>query len=404
MKTIVFLRRNPYPRLYNHALALKKSKYRTILVCRHFDEKITGILRDVFDEIFCYQPPILYLKRYGFAQKSNDLPLIHNFKVLMTDNILGPIFEKMSHGIKFLNILKNINADAYNCCSTDEFTEVALKEFDKPVIMDLHNGSIMHGIENLPREHYIRDKYCFEHINGIIHRGPDSEMSYYMKHGYNIKCPLLNYFDYCNKNFFVKKEQKKLSAENSEYHLVNIGSGMQSPYIPPMLKRIFKQKIHMHIYLVPYSTVWNVYKIYHKMAKIEKYFHLHSAVPFDQVQQEISKYDFGAIIRPPEVMDRITPEALKISVRSYRQYNFFEAGLPIIISDRLEYFSKIIQENEIGFSICNNDIDNLFNIIKKHDYDKLRKNVIKFREIFLIDNHIKRVGDFYKSIIENKTS
>ena len=80
MKTIVFLRQNPYPRLYNHAFALKKSNYRTILVCRHFDEKITGILREVFDEIICYQPSILYLKRYGFAQKSNDLPIVHTLR------------------------------------------------------------------------------------------------------------------------------------------------------------------------------------------------------------------------------------------------------------------------------------------------------------------------------------
>jgi hypothetical protein len=400
MKTIVFLRQNPYPRLYNHAFALKKSKYRTILVCRHFDEKITGILRDVFDEIICYQPPILYLKRYGFAQKNNDLPLIHTFKILMTDNVVGPFFEKISYRIKFLNILKSINADVYNCCSSDIFTEVALKYFNKPVFMDLHNGSIMQGVENLTKEHYIRDKFCFEHVNGIIHRGPDSEINYYKNKGYKINCPLLKYLDYCNRNFFVKNNPKKLSSEDGEYHLVNIGSGMQSPYIPPMLKKLFKQKIHMHLYLVPYSTVWNVYKSYQKMAKNEKYFHLHNALPFNQIQQEISKYDFGSIIRPQEFMDKFTPEALKISARSYRQYNFFEAGLPVIISDRLEYLSKMLKENKIGFSVSDSDLNKLNKIIGNYDYKELRQNVLRKREEFLIDNHVERLNKFYTTVIE----
>jgi hypothetical protein len=206
--------------------------------------------------------------------------------------------------------------------------------------------------------------------------------------------------DYCNKNFFVKNNPKKLSSEDGEYHLVNIGSGMQSPYIPPMLKRLFKQKIHMHLYLVPYSTVWNVYKSYLKMAKNEKYFHLHNALPFNQIQQEISKYDFGSIIRPQELMNKFTPEALKISVRSYRQYNFFEAGLPVIISDRLEYFSKILKDNKIGFSVSDNNLDNLNKIISNYDYDELRKNVLKKREEFLIDNHVEKLNNFYSIVIE----
>lgn len=401
MKTIVFLRHNPYPRMYNQAYALKQTKkYRTILLCRNFDEKNLGIFREVFDEIYCYQPTLLDLKQLGFAQKSNDSPMVHTFKVLMTDNALGPFLQKLSYRTRFFSLLKKIKADAYNCCSQGELIYIALKNTGKPVVMDLHDGSIMWGIENLSKEDYDINKYCFEHVNGIIYRGPNLEIDYYKKHGYKITAPLLNYFDYCNRDFFVKKDVKKLSAEDGEYHLVSIGSGMQSPFIPELLKRFFKQKIHFHIYLVPYSTVWNVYQQYSHLDKTEKYFHLHSAVPFNQVQQEISKYDFGAIIRPLELMGRATPEALKIAARSYRQYNFFEAGLPLIISDKLEYLTKIAEDNKVGFGINNDDIDNLKKIIDSYDYNDLKSNVSKFREEWLIDNHIKRLDSFYESILK----
>ena len=120
----------------------------------------------------------------------------------------------------------------------------------------------------------------------------------------------------------------------------------------------------------------------------------------NQIQQEISKYDFGSIIRPQEFMDKFTPEALKISVRSYRQYNFFEAGLPVIISDRLKYFSKILKDNKIGFSVSDNDLDDLNKIISNYDYEELRKNVLKKREEFLIDNHVDRLNNFYSTAIE----
>ncbi len=402
MKTIMFLRHNPYPRMYNQAYALKKTKkFKIILLCRNFDKKNLAIFKNVFDEIICYQPPLLDLKNFGFAQSGDDSPIVHTFKVLMTDNALGPFFEKLSYRVRFQTLFRKIKADLYNCCSSDELTFFTLKNTDKPVVMDLHNGPIMWGIENLSKEQYEKDKYCFENVNGIIYRGPDFEVDYYKKHNYKITCPLLNYFDYCNEDFFVKDKTKKLSSEDGEYHLVNIGSGMQSTFIPDMLKRFFKQKIHFHIYLVPYSTVWNVYQKYAEMNRKEKYFHLHGAVPFNQVQNEIAQYDFGAIIRPTELMNHCTPEAMKIAARSYRQYNFFEAGLPLIISDRLEYLTQIIEKNNIGFGVSNNDIDNLKKLIDNYDYNDLKKNVLKFREKWLIDNHINRVDSFYESILKN---
>ena len=68
MKTVVFLRHGPYPRIYNQAYALKKTKkYKLIFLCRNFDEKNLEIFKKVFDMLcigipyavfkFCRHPP-----------------------------------------------------------------------------------------------------------------------------------------------------------------------------------------------------------------------------------------------------------------------------------------------------------------------------------------------------------
>ncbi|MBU4501967.1 MAG: hypothetical protein KKA79_05200, partial [Nanoarchaeota archaeon] len=247
-------------------------------------------------------------------------------------------------------------------------------------------------------EEHDRDKYCFEHANGIVHRGPDLEIDYYRNHGYKITCPTLHYVDCCNKEFFANHNVKKLSGEDGEYHIVNMGGGLSSHHNIIFAKRFTKQKIHLHLYCVPHSIISPiVFKEYKKLDKNEKYFHMEEAVPFDKTPQEIAKYDFGLHITGD--IHKYRQEYLKIA-SSNRIFTYLEAGLPIILSNRLEYMKKITEENKAGFSVKDEEIDNLHILIEKYDYDEIRKNVLKAREKFLIDNYAKRLVKFYDTVIQ----
>jgi len=66
----------------------------------------------------------------------------------------------------------------------------------------------------------------------------------------------------------------------------------------------------------------------------------------------------------------------------------------------MEYGRKIVEKYKIGFAVKDNEYDSLKSIIDKYNYIELQKNVFKVREKFLINNNIKRLDDFYRSIIE----
>jgi len=398
MNTIVFVREEANPRLYNQALALKRSnKYKLILLCRTFDFETLTILKNIFNKIICYQP--FNLNNYGLYQNFNSSLASHFMKYLVYC-YFEPWVGNFAEINRLPSILENIRADVFNCPGGPyKLTQRIIKQTKCPVILDLHNGSISKGIDKLSKIQLEIDSFNFENAAGIIHRGKNFEIEYYKKYEYNINCPILNYLDACNKEFFVKNELKKISSEDSEYHLVDIGSGLSLTRIA-LAKKLAKQKIHYHLYSVPYSLIYPVvFKELNRLNKFEKYFHLERTVPFHLISQEISKYDFGSMLRTSVYLNQYTLDYLKVAT-SYRIFNYLEAGLPVIISERYEFMKKIIEENKIGFSIKDSELGDFSKMINKNEYSNLRSNVIRTREKLRFEKNENKVVDFYTKIIE----
>ena len=64
--------------------------------------------------------------------------------------------------------------------------------------------------------------------------------------------------------------------------------------------------------------------------------------------------------------------------------------------------TKIIEENNIGFSINAEDLKNLKKILEKKDYSQFQKNIKKFQKKFCLNKKIKDIEKFYENIVENK--
>lgn len=395
--TIAFVRRGISPRLYNQVFALKQSKkYRLILICANFDDYIFGKFRDVFDEIICYQP--LDLRKYIKQNIKNSFP-VHFGKYWIIHN---SVLESISEKERLPFFLKKLNPDVIVCQHTEhELITQVMKNVKCAIILDVHDGSPLKGIENLSKKIYEKEKYIFEHASGIIHRGPpEIEINYYKEHGYNITCPTLQFLDYCNRDFFVNANVKKLSDEDDEYHLVGMGGGHSSIHFISLVKRLAKQKIHYHLYLVPYGLISPIaFKEFKKLNKTEKYFHLEKAVPFDKVQKEIAKYDFGAHLAPHEYLKDYSYIWKKVTFGN-RPFTYLESGLPTIISEDIGLQKEFVEENGIGFGVKDNEIDNIYEIIKKYNYNGAKENVLKTREKFLIDNYVEKLVKFYDDVIQ----
>lgn len=399
MKTVVFIRNGPSLRIYNQAQVLKQTnRYKSILICRTMDKDSYHLFSKVFDKIIFYLPSDYSRFRNRLDQIMKRLSMMYRIKKMISQFVDIPI-ERLIEQIKLSPLIKQGSPDAFNCLIRPYgLSHQVIKNSNLPIILDAYDfDGITHGIENLAKVVYKREKRCFERANGVIHRGPEFEIDYYRSHGYNITCPDLQFLDYCNKEFFVERNVKKLSSEDGEYHIAHIGGGLPTQFIS-LLKKAIKQKIHFHVYPTPGGITSRAFKDILKLNKAEKYVHLENRVPFDKVNREIAKYDFGAHIHLLP-MSPISSMGLKVA-HCHRFFNYLEAGLPIIVSDRLQLIKKTVVENKVGFSVKDEDFSNLRKMIEKNDYEELRENVFRAREKLLIDNHAKRLIKFYDEIIQ----
>ncbi len=70
----------------------------------------------------------------------------------------------------------------------------------------------------------------------------------------------------------------------------------------------------------------------------------------------------------------------------------------MIVSKEMQYLSRLIEDYEIGIVVSLKDLDNLSEIIKRYDREKLRANVQKARQKLSMENHIERLIAFYEEV------
>ena len=74
---------------------------------------------------------------------------------------------------------------------------------------------------------------------------------------------------------------------------------------------------------------------------------------------------------------------------------YIEAGLPLLVSEELEYVSDVVRKNNIGLVASRRDIDVISETIGRCDYEAMRQNVLKFRRRFSSAPMSERLVDFY---------
>lgn len=394
MRTICFVKRNPQIRIYKQAKALKRTgRYRLILIAQRYDKEL---FKDVFDEIIDFGSEYYSVPDFGFHLIGKDITL---------RNILRKISRRRSNEEKELaKIVKETDADLFHAhAGPNIFPKIVIENATKPVVFDAYDFSgISSGIENLDEKERIAEKYCLEHADGIVRKGPPFEIDYYRQHGYKITCPEIQWMDYCDEDLFVDMNAKKLSAEDGELHLVYTGAVCVDPkyafcYFIPLGKQLAKQKIHLHLYSNPYQYATS--KEYIELDKKEKYFHFHNPVPFKELNKEIAKYDWGLWYHLlGEGSWGNTVEKRKTGIGN-KLFSYLEACLPIIITERAEYGEEIVDEYGIGFAIEDEDLIDFKEMIVKRDYNEMKQNVISARKELCLNEKIKDLENFYTYIL-----
>ncbi len=381
-KKIVFVESFFNVPTFKIACALKKTgKYETILILLSKDDKKN--LKKAFDKIFI------------FDLKFNPTPrgLINFFRKI-----------KSKEGKKFLEKMKKINPYVFQITGPELVTlwfmyflkkKVKIyyaydiwKFYDKKFSLKKNSGIMQFFHKFIERVH-------FKIADGILHKGPPGELNLL---SYKVDALDLSFIPYCLDEWIFPPTKKK---RGKEIHLVYAG-GLWISWeghisFLKIIEIITSQKIHFHIFS-PYDLSMDVYK---KIEKSNKYFHIYGKEDKQKIlNKKLSKFDYGILFDfyDTSMINELWP---KTSLGN-KIFSYIEAGLPVIINDQLEFTSKIIKDNKIGFSVNYENLKNLRKILMKQNYKQLQKNVQKTQEKFKLSKNIEKLERFYEKVANMK--
>ncbi len=78
-------------------------------------------------------------------------------------------------------------------------------------------------------------------------------------------------------------------------------------------------------------------------------------------------------------------------------FQYLEAGLPVLVSDRFTSVCELVERHGIGLVVSNEGMDHLDATLRGLDYRQLRENVIAARAALSMEAQIPRLEKLYRA-------
>ncbi len=369
---------------YKLARALKKAGQKTVLISliKNYEEKE---LKKAFDTIISLNlenlKPVTILKKFFIDTKSFFSFFINLVKIRPK----AAISEGAPHYLAalFIRLFKN------RCVRIYFPYDMNFSRLPDPTIY-------------FPKREAWGEKYCFLNCDAIFHKSDKKELNLLPKLFNVTKKPTLYVPSYTLEDWYASYDfKKKLSYKNNEIHIVNVSFfSFDTPLYASMIpesKEIVEQKIHLHLY-GNYANIKDriLKEIIENNKSLENFIHVHNPLPPEKLSYEVAKYDYG--LYQTGFSKNVKSDAVKyISGNAIASY--LEAALPIILKNENQINKLMVNKNKIGISL--ESLKNVKQEIKKVNYNKLSKNVIKFREKFSFEKNAQKIIEFIDSLSIN---
>jgi hypothetical protein len=243
------------------------------------------------------------------------------------------------------------------------------------------------------------EKYCFEKLDGIMHKGAPREVYELNKKilGHvDVVCPVFHLLPYTMRELTAPINKDKISKDG-EIHLVYAGCVPESKTLAPNVKEILAQKIHIHLYLKQANitreellkTLWKE----HELFKDNPYYHLHDELPQEKLVKELSKYDYGTWLG---YYDSTANTIIKGMGNKFSTY--IEAGIPLIQFRNHVYIGNLTEKYGTGIIIDFADLKRFKKLLESTNYDKLIKNILLAREKLELRNNMPLIEKFFLDV------
>lgn len=162
-----------------------------------------------------------------------------------------------------------------------------------------------------------------------------------------------------------------------------------------------RENVHLHLFHSPY--LFGLGRQTGLEALVEKIglsgnVHVHRPLDSDGFVRGIAGYDYGTILTRQKDMG--VPEYHYFMANKFLAY--LQAGLPVLIDAGIEYMARLVQKYRIGIVLEDGDYERIPEILKAADYQALRENVVRYRELFSIEIGAAKVLSLYDGILRRQ--
>ncbi len=404
-KQIIFLEPFPEVMLYKMARLLRKNGYKTFSIRILENKDSNDFYVNGFDKIISFNLSFIKL------HPKNSLAILSLF-LKKIKNILYAI--KQISKIKPYVIISRAGPSWPSALTRILFRKIPLIYFPYDIRSAGCRTESVRKKRGIPKFEIKAEKFCFEHAEGMIHKGHPDELNFLEGEllGYNLKLPKhqLSFHPYASEEFMAKRNNKKLSKKDKEIHIVHLdSSGSSGPwggaYVYDYIREIIKNKIHVHNYsksnTLSQEELFNSYKksgFYeaYKDVLTSEFFHRHKSLNPKEIVLEASKYDYGIAPTPKNVNTKDNPDWRFTIGNKFATY--LEAGIPMILEEDATFTSDLVKKYSVGIFHKNLNLENLRDKIKRSNYKQLQKNVINAREEFSMEKNFPRLVKFIEDV------
>lgn len=220
--------------------------------------------------------------------------------------------------------------------------------------------------------------------------------------------PVIEFHNYpAAKDIVVPKSRQ---TNNDDVHIVY--AGVVEPSTLPkahfgdlhfhsLIKKITSQGLHFHLYPSPQYEPSSLRKYLDEYIQIDAanpFFHYHDPVPPGQTAEELSQYDYAAMLYtlgevPEYDFERLYRES---GTMGSKVFTYIEAGLPTIVADYVAEPARMINKFGNGLVIEEDQIDQLSTFLADQNYGALAEGVIRAQQELSLEIQGERLQKLYE--------
>jgi GT2 family glycosyltransferase/predicted O-methyltransferase YrrM len=243
------------------------------------------------------------------------------------------------------------------------------------------------------------EEYLWRHFHRFVHRCSDA-ITERLREKYPQRA-IASIVEYVREPVFSEPPAKKGDL-NLAYGglIIQDASKTDSVYyrrFQSMVRCFAKDNLHLFIYPSPYMYGFGKPKAVEQLIRIQGLTNVHPCEALEEEEwvRAISRHDYGVCI-PSDTQPSVYPYILPFKVIAY-----LRAGLPIVVPEDQTFVADLVREHEIGVIYTYDDVDRMAELLNAQDLNRLKANVVQFREQFRVEKAAEKVLRLYDGALKS---